>query len=261
MQATSLDPEASWLDSYYEALQFFYWEPQHLGRKKHEKAEFNTASKVLKHLARIEVTLNHNISQFFLLAPNSLRGELFGELFGRPFEHAFTMHGRGVDTTFELVNSMQPDFMFTSSAELVSIEMKVGAKSSISQVLKYALLGLAVELRAKAPRRHYLGFLGAGTFRDQWQEKFESTALLRTAVLTADASTFLSRQPMRFRAHEERFKAILGELALSFISYEQFAAFLLRAMPSESDGSKGAEVYRKVLSGLLKVLRDRELAA
>ncbi len=31
-----------WLDSYYEALEFFYWEPQHLGRKKHATAEFNT---------------------------------------------------------------------------------------------------------------------------------------------------------------------------------------------------------------------------
>ena len=63
----------SWLDSYYEAVEFFYWEPQHIGRKKHVPGEFNTFEKVHKHLRQMEVTLNHNINQFLLLAPESLR--------------------------------------------------------------------------------------------------------------------------------------------------------------------------------------------
>jgi hypothetical protein len=29
----------NWLDSYYEALEFFYWEPQHLGLKKNVSNE------------------------------------------------------------------------------------------------------------------------------------------------------------------------------------------------------------------------------
>ena len=71
--------EANWLDSYYEALEFFYWEPQHIGRKKNVDSEFNTIEKVVKHLRRIEVTLNHNINQFLILAPAALRACLFGE--------------------------------------------------------------------------------------------------------------------------------------------------------------------------------------
>lgn len=253
--------EANWLQSYYEALQFFYWEPQHLGRKKHATAEFNTAEKVAAHLGKIEVTLNHNLSQFFLLAPNRLRRDLFGRLFGHSFKEDFVLHGRGVDATFELMNSTQPDLMFTSDDALVSIEMKIGAKSSVTQVLKYALVGLAVELRAGAPKRHYLAFLGRGAFAELWQERFASLTELRAAVAAEDGASFLAKCPLKFGSHGERFSLIVSELALSFINYAAFADFLRQQIPPAADSSDGAQVYAKLLNGLLAELQNRGLAA
>jgi hypothetical protein len=251
--------EANWLDSYYEALEFFYWEPQHIGRKKHVSAEFDTLDKVTRHLRRMEVTLNHNINQFFLLAPTALRNELFRELFARTFDRPFVMRGRGVDAEFELVNSMQPDFLFASDTELVALEMKVRAKSSVSQVLKYALLGLAVEMRVGAPRHHYLALLGAGEFANQWQEQFASIAELRHAIASTDLASFLSKQPIRFREHQARFNEIVEHLHLAFINYPRFVAFLRSAAPPPSDESPGAEVYRKLISGLLVEFNRRQL--
>ena len=75
----------NWLDSYYEALEFFYWEPQHLGLKKNVSNELDTIEKVEKHLRKMEVTLNHNTNQFLLLAPVALRTRLFQECFNRTF--------------------------------------------------------------------------------------------------------------------------------------------------------------------------------
>lgn len=261
MSRPNRDIEATWLQSYYEALQFFYWEPQHLGRKKYATAELDTAEKVAAHLGRIEVTLNHNLSQFFLLAPNRLRRDLFDCLFGSSFGEDFILHGRGVDTTFELVNSTQPDLMLTSDEALVSIEMKIGAKSSVTQVLKYALLGLAVELRAGAPRRHYLAFLGRGSFAEQWHERFASPSELRVALAAEDVAAFLATCPLRFRSQSERFSSIVSELALAFISYNAFADFLRQQLPPAVDTSEGAEVYAKLLNGLLSELHGRGLAA
>ena len=261
MSQTSRDIEGTWLQSYYEALQFFYWEPQHLGRKKYATAEFNTAEKVARHLGKMEVTLNHNLSQFFLLAPNRLRLDLFSRLFGQSFENGFVLHGRGVDTTFELANSTQPDLMFTSDEALVSIEMKIGAKSSVTQVLKYALLSLAVELRAGAPKRNYLAFLGRGTFSEQWQERFASPLELRAAVGAEDAVSFLAKCPSKFRSHSERFSSIVSELALSFMNYHDVADFLRQEIPPPVDSSDGAQVYAKLLNGLLAELQSRGLAA
>ncbi len=78
--------ESNWLDGYYEALEFFYAEPQHIFLKRDSAAELATLAKVVKkasraedvkrHLRKMEVILNHNIRQFFLLAP------------GAPSEHA-----------------------------------------------------------------------------------------------------------------------------------------------------------------------------
>jgi len=33
--------ESTWLDSYDEAVEFFYWEPQHIGRKKYAGTKTN----------------------------------------------------------------------------------------------------------------------------------------------------------------------------------------------------------------------------
>jgi len=251
----------SWIDSYYEALEFFFWEPQHLGRNKRTNTEFDTIEKANAHLRRMEVTLNHNLSQFFMLAPTALRNALFEELFFETFERRFRLHGRGVDTEFELSNAVQPDLLFVADEELVSIEMKVGAKSSVSQVLKYALLGLAGEMHVGAPRRHFLIFLGPGQFSDQWREKFSSSADLRRAISSTDMALFLQKQPVRFREYQARFNDIVLNMRIEFINYPCLAAFLRRASPTGVDDSPGAEVYRKLISGLVGELSRRQLAA
>jgi hypothetical protein len=261
MQQANLEEsmEPNWIDSYYEALQFFYWEPQHIGRKKHVSAEFDTIEKVIKHVRRMEVTLNHNLNQFFLLAPVSLRNDLFRQIFKREFILEFVMHGCDINREFQLVYSVQPDFLFTSDKELVSIEMKVGAKSSISQVLKYALLGLAVEMYAGQHKSHYLGFLGFGEFSKQWQEQFPSVAELKLAIANTDLSSFLGNQPSHFREHQARFSEIVASIEIESINYSQFAEFLRNTAPPNCDQSPGAEVYRNLISGLVEEFRRRHL--
>ncbi len=252
--------EVTWVDSYYEALEFFYWEPQHLGRKKHSDAEFDTAPKVKKHLRKMEVTLNQNLHQFFLLAPDSLRNELFGRLFGRTLQGCLSLEGRDVDEKFRLQNSMQPDFLFTSTAHTVSFEMKLGSKSSLTQVLKYALLGLAVELKFGSETEHFLGFLGAGSFSNQWKERFDSIKELRHALAEVDCAPFLEKQPY-FRDHAPRFAQIVKSLSFCFVTYEELADHLLRESPLPSDVSPSAQVYRKLIEGVIGELHLRKLMA
>jgi len=240
---------ANWLDGYYEALKFFYWEPQHIGRNKHVASPVINLEKVMKHLRGMAVTLNHNINQFLLLAPIALRVRLFYEFFTRTFDSEFEMHGLGVDTDFVSGNSVQPDFLFVSSGDVISIEMKTKAKSNIDQVLKYALLGLAVEIKLGSPRRHHLGFLGMRDFSKQWKERFTSPAELRVALDKADMSMFLKNKGLTFVAQQQRFEVIVAELEVSFLSYRDFAELLKSESPQPSDMSPAAEVYRNLISG------------
>ena len=252
--------EPSWLETYYTALEFFYWEPQHLGRKKIPDAKLDSLDKVAKRLRELEVTLTHNLDQFLRLAPNGLRNELFESVFGRSFLRPFHMHGRHVDDDFDLLAAMQPDFLFESDSDVVSIEMKIHAKSSVSQVLKYALLGLAVEMMRQAPRQHSLVMLGRGTFADLWKEDFRDVAELRNAIAVADLPAFLQGRTARFRPHIARFTQIVQGLQIEWLPYWRLANLLRAAYPPDSDASRAAEVYRKLLDGMLNELSNRQLA-
>jgi hypothetical protein len=249
-----------WTGSYYEALEFFYWEPQHLGRKKYANTTLTSVDKVREHLHRMEVTLNHNLHQFLLLAPTTLMTRILRVAFGLTYKGPFTLHGRNVDAEFRLQNSVQPDLLLTTEDNAISVELKLGAKCSVSQVLKYALLGLAVELHRGHRIDHALLLMGRGEFRRQWYEQLSSCADLQAEIVSADLAGFMSRQPVHFREHSGRFAEIVRSLRLAYLDYERFAAVLREAFPREDEQSEGAEAYRNLLSGMIHELRRRTLA-
>jgi hypothetical protein len=253
----------NWLDSYYDAVEFFYWEPQHMRSNTQADKELEGLSKfvnVRNHLRKMEVTLNHNINQFFLLAPMSLRNDLFRQVFPQAaFGSSFTMHSREVDTEFTLKSCMQPDFLFLSDAESVSIEMKIASKCSVEQVLKYGLLGLSAETKQAKELGHYFILLGSGAFAKQWQERFATVADLIGEIAHFDLEAFLLKQPQHFRRHKERFGQILKEMHIEFLSYSGFTEFLQSVAPPPSDNSLGAEVYRNLIFGLTDEFKRRKL--
>jgi hypothetical protein len=74
--------EGSWIDGCYDTLDFFFWEPQHLGRQRHENAKLKGLKAVQDNVRTLEVTLNHQIKQFLTLAPSSFRNRLFESVLG-----------------------------------------------------------------------------------------------------------------------------------------------------------------------------------
>ncbi len=255
---SDMPPEIDWIDSYYEALEFFYWEPQHIGRKKHADGRLRTVDQVQRHLRRMETTLNQLLSQFFLLAPTSLRNRLFERLFDEEFRRPFVSLGRDVDELFSLQKATQPDLLFVSDREVVAIEMKIGAKCSVEQVLKYALLALAVEIRTGRTMAHRLALLGHGDFARQWQERFTSPAELVRALRDADIDAFLAKTP-QFQEYADRLTDIVTESRFSYFDYADLAGFLRAERPSDHDQTAGAEVYRKLIDGVLAELDRRHL--
>lgn len=233
--------ESDWINSYYEALEFFYWEPQHLRVRSEVAAEVATLERVASqskrvdhvrtHLRKMEVTLNHNVRQFFLLAPNALRNKLFSELFNRSFRSPFVLHGDEADKHFALSNSTQPDLLFESEGEVVCIEMKLGAKCTIEQICKYGLLGLAVEFVTKQNKEHFVAVLAPRSVNAVFKEGVQSLQQLKAAVSATDVASFLSKMPPRFREHEERLRTIFDCMHIELFGYSRFAGFLQGERP------------------------------
>jgi hypothetical protein len=251
--------EPDWTASYYEALEYFFRGSQHSGRKTHASAESETLAEVAQNLHGIEVTLNQNLHQFFLLAPTALRNELFAALFVRRFSHPFTLHRRFVESESALEDAMQPDLLFISDVEAVAMEIGLGCEWSLAQVLEYALMALAVELHLGAPRRYCFALVGARDFPSQWKGRYSSVTALKIALGNEDPTLFLSTQADRFRKHEDRFLEIVAGLDLAFLSFADFATSLRDAAPSDTDMSPGAEVYRRLIAGMVAEFDRRRL--
>ncbi len=189
-----------------------------------------------------------DLCQFFLLAPISLRNELFTSLFVRRFNHPFTLYGPDdADIGPLLEDAVRPDLLFVSEIEAVAIELRQEAEGSLTDVLRHALLGLAVEMYVGAPRRHCLVLVGARDFPSQWREHYSSVTELKLALARVDPAPFLAAQPTRFHRHEDRFMAIVASLDMAFLGYADLAAFLRDAVPPEDDTSPGAQVCRKIM--------------
>lgn len=200
-----------------------------------------------------------DLCQFFLLAPPTLCNELFTALFVRRFSHPFTLYGPGADIGATFENAMRPDLLFVSEIEAVAIEMRQGAEGSLTDVLRHALLGLAVEMYVGAPRRHCLALVGAKDFPSQWREHYSSVTELKIALAGVDPAPFLAAQPARLHRHEDRFMAILASLDMAFLSYTDLADVLRDAAPSEDDRSPDAQVRRTIMEAILAEFDRRRL--
>ena len=251
--------EPDWTASYYEALEFFSREPQHIGCKTHAGDEIETLAKVTQHLHHIEATLDQNLRQFFLLAPTLLRNELFASLFTRRFSHPLTLLSSSVESEFTLEVAMQPDLLFVSDIEAVVMAITLERTWSLTQVLEYALMTLALELHLGAPRRHCLALVGAGDFPSQWKGQYASVTELKIALDNKDPALFLRTRADRLRKHEDRFMEIVASLDMAFLSFADFATSLREAAPSDTDVSPGAEVYRNLIAGILAEFDRRRL--
>lgn len=249
--------EASWVESYYETLNFFYWEPQHIARKKYADPRLKTESEVQSHLRKMEVTLNHQIKHFLCLAPGSFRNRLFTTALSRQVAGHFVLAG---SDEAKVCRGVQPDFLFTSEASTVSLEMKIGAKSSVKQILKYALLALAVERDRKREMEHSLIFLGAGDFSSLFHRHL-SVGDLRQRLETEKSNFFKEPTGKKYEAQEDdgRFSQIVSSFSLGFLNYNQFDHLLCDELAS-TDGCSGAQVYRNLVDGMRAELKRRELA-
>jgi hypothetical protein len=255
--------EHSWVDEYYKTLDFFYGEPHHLRRPKNADVKLKPRKIVRERVGKMEVTLNQQIRQFLSLAPRSLRNRLFEFALGSPMPGEFMMVGGDIDADYGLQNSTQPDFLFTAHDKTVSMEMKIEAKCSIEQILKYSLLALAVELHAKRTLDHCLVLLGKGEFATLFQDRCFTSIEEVLCTLKAESHKekhqgFLSKRPKHFREEESRFVEIVASLSIGYITYGDLAN-VLRAEISGLGGCPGAEVYRNLAEGMVKELEDRKL--
>jgi hypothetical protein len=122
----------NWTDEYREIVEFYWWEPQMLGRSEKNYRRFRTADEMWSHLATKEVPLNHLLSIFFTLFPlqkiQSFKLSADSKIYS----------ARQLDSIIKgQKNFTQPDFFIEGESECLAIELKTTSKGSLTQLLKY----------------------------------------------------------------------------------------------------------------------------
>lgn len=252
--------EDSWVDRYYEALAFYYWEPQHLRKRKGEDANIE---QVLKRIRSIEVPLNHILNQFLSLAPSSFRNRVCEQVLGRAVQGEFMLSTGGLDYQRPKWDECQPDFFLIAGngGETISVEMKIDSKTSVKQVLRYAALALGLEQQpGRENMMHTLIFLGKTSFKSLWDKasRVGSPDDLRVALLR-DKDAFFAEHMKNDESLKLRYDEIVTTLAIGFLNYAELAELLNREY--ELTGASAGDVYSNLLDGMLRELQSRGLVS
>ena len=71
-------------------------------------------------------------------------------------------------------------------------------------------------------------------------------------------SNFLAGPRKRFQEHKGRFEKIVTDFSFAFVNYSELADMLDADAPP-FDRSKGSEVYRNLVDGMVEELKRRDL--
>ena len=249
--------KGGWTESYYDALEFFYYEPNHIGKIKYIDSKINTVEKMRDKLSKMEVVLNHHFDFFLRIAPDSFRNNWFSKLFSKPFCGKYKLHDRTVGMNFwGGKNVTQPDIFFEYKQELVSIEMKINEKSSIEQFIKYCLLGLAYEKYYDVRYSHYLAFIGKGSFEQLWREKFADVSSLKQSITMDKINDVLTKCKFLKLYSAEKLYEICQRISVGYMSYGDFVDFLVE---QKNKCISPDDAYANLIDGLVNEISQRKI--
>jgi hypothetical protein len=264
--------DRDWTSQYYDTAEFYYWEPQHLGKIKNPKSRYNNQQDVLDHIQNMEVSLNHIFNVFFRIVPSKFINTLLNEtcnVGASPVIRADTQgdfYTQGRYDVLKFSKLVQPDLLFTSEIANFSIEMKIGAKSSLEQVYKYALLHWMEENYTGIKKESVLLYMGVKEeFSSLWSEKYPNTDEVIQAALELDIDNLKIRasKTESVKVNWDEVKGILKRTAIGYCSYPTFCTILNvqnQRMQSEASSPECKEMTKNLFDGMWSELSRRGLS-
>lgn len=248
-----MQKKSTWNQEYYETLEFYYWEPQHLGKLKHPNTKYTSLQSALEHIKRMEVSLNHQFNTFFSLLPDSETNALFSHIFQRPFDEKFCFNSKDTrDFVESFKSATQPDLFFPSPTELVCIEMKVGAQSDFDQLMKYLLLSLIEGEKSGVTKQFSLLYMGVGDFTTLFKERCTDIDDLRAQFLTYEIGERTKNKSIDLSSYREKIYQLSQEIDIAYMSYAEFHKYLVELSQETSN-----EALRNIYTGLIAELELR----
>lgn len=234
---------STWCDEYRDIIDFYFWEPQHLGRKKDPDTPYQTFALCWEHVARMEVALNHLLNIYFALVPLKLLNNEADWV--EPDSYRFLGTVELEDLGRRYGGFTQPDLLFRGTVTDCAIELKVKGRVTLDQIQKYVLLQA---LSAPSQPLNLIVVTPHSGFRRALQKNLESSDAVSTALLAMDIPHWPTHQvdPMSYTAQ-------VAALTVIAISYEDLATAIRARLSREPEG---CVIARNAHQGILGWLHD-----
>lgn len=263
----------AWTSEYWDTIREFFWSPDWLGcmrirdlcpdcRNRRPSMEKFSEIEVLSQLRRREETLNHVINIFFQLLPDQVTSRLLSAPFATSISDTFEVIGTEAQDRYGFrSNVTQQDLFLVAPANIFCVELKLGARSDLMQVAKYALLcALEEDLTGRRGSLRLVYLAPDQPFHRLWKEKFSNSRELEKALGGFDPaiSAKKSLRPV-FEENARSVKDVMARLQIGFLSYSQFAE-ALEAEKADLDEQVPAEqTLLRLIDGMLTEMVARNL--
>ncbi len=230
----------NWTDIIYDIYDFLYWEPQHIWKIKNENIKINNLDKSIKHIKNMEVSLNQILNLFFYFLPNKIFYDFIWNILNKNIEGKdHTLYLKDIENLIDWIEwSTQPDFFFIGKNSNIFIEMKINAKSSLEQLMKYIFLHIKDCERENKQKELNLIFLWKNNFSNLWKEKFENIDELKAEFKKYEISDKMKKWDVDLLEYKEKIKEFWIEMNIWFLNYIDFSNFCEKQVKENKNDDK-----------------------
>lgn len=249
----------AWTKYYYDILDFYFWEPQHLGKIKNPKSRYENYTDIFNHLEKMEVSLNHQLALFFNIIPEEILDGLLNSIVKNKTKEQFTYES---DATTKIIEKSkdftQPDFLFQGRHSLLAIEVKIDSVSSLDQLMKYIFLSVLIKKKTKSVKKLNLVYLAKDKFEDIWKQKFENKNQLLEAFEGYEIPDKTAKGNINIKPYKKAIRREIEEADIHFINFKDFSDFLDKEKKKIKNDKLGAG-WVKFIDGLQEEFKNRKL--
>jgi len=157
---------------------------------------------------------------------------------------------------------MQPSqiFFFKGRKSLIGVELKIGAKSSLEQVMKYAILFHFHQEHHKQEMETHLVFMGKGPFQNLFKERYGSFNEIKENIKIEMLPEITKKGKINLQPHKNKIFQIAQDMSISFINYQMFSELLEKLKKNVDSTSEYSDTVLKLIDGILNEFFIRNLA-
>lgn len=279
---------ASWNHKYWDMTDQFYWNPKYVGMRSISQSLWKidddrisvprslvnksgplyvrdkTAKDHAEWLRTQEEILNHVFDITFAIAPGTVLDLCFLRPLGFSDDGPFESLGREVRYRYgwgSSENVTQQDGLFVSKESVIGVELKLGAKSSPSQILKYASLFAWEEMHTGQRSNIGLTYVLEAKNKDQhWHNCGLGGDLLdRTILEKVKVSDLPIRIQKLLSTHPHVINSVLDRMKLAAITWLELTESIILIKSGLDPCRPGDKTLINLLDGFIDQVAEQTI--